>query len=58
MEGRRGRRRPKTAYMDNIRKWTGRNNREIYAMAEDREEWRAAVQRAVRAANVLISDAG
>ena len=58
MEGRRGRGRPKTAYMDNIREWTGRNNREIYAMTEDREEWRAAVQRAVRAANVSTSDAG
>ena len=58
MEGRRGRGRPKTAYMDNIREWTGRNNREINAMTEDREEWRAAVQRAVRAANVSTSDAG
>ena len=58
MEGRRGQGRPKTAYMDNIRDWTGRNSRDIYAMRENREEWRTAVQRAMRAANVSSNDAG
>ena len=43
--------------MDNIREWTGRNSREIYAMTENKEKWRAAVQKVVRAANISIRDA-
>ena len=57
MEGRMGQGKPKTAYMD-IREWSGQNSRDIYAMTENREEWRTAVQRAVRTANVSSSNAG
>ena len=44
--------------MDNIREWTGQNIREIYAMAENREKCRAAVQKAAQAANISTSKAG
>ena len=41
----------KTACMNMDSDWTGRNSREIFDMTGNREEWRAEVQKAVRAAN-------
>ncbi|GFO44389.1 endonuclease-reverse transcriptase [Plakobranchus ocellatus] len=58
LEGKRGRGRPRAAYLDNIKTWTRRNSTEIYTMTERREEWRKLVQKAVRAANASRSDAG
>ncbi|GFO28294.1 endonuclease-reverse transcriptase [Plakobranchus ocellatus] len=58
LEGKRGRGRPRAAYLDNIKTWTRRNSTEIYTMTERREEWRELVQKAVRAANASRSDAG
>ncbi|GFO09153.1 hypothetical protein PoB_003565800 [Plakobranchus ocellatus] len=58
LEGKRGRVRPRAAYLDNIKTWTRRNSTEIYTLTEKREEWRKLVQKAVRAANASRSDAG
>ncbi|GFO33066.1 endonuclease-reverse transcriptase [Plakobranchus ocellatus] len=52
MEGKRQRGRPRINYFDNIKSWTQMTTREIY------DVWRQMVHEAVRAANVLGSDAG
>ena len=58
VEGKRKRGRPRISYLGNIKEWTGRNSPEIFNMIDRRQDWRSEVQRAVRAANILRSDAG
>ena len=43
MPGARRRRRPRTAWMDNIKTWTGLPLEESVRMAEDRDKWRKYV---------------
>jgi len=43
MPGARRRRRPQTAWMDNINTWTGLSVEESVRMTEDRDEWRKFV---------------
>jgi len=38
-EGRRGKGRPKTTRLDNIRDWTGMNTIELHAASQDRQMW-------------------
>ncbi|GFO02512.1 charged multivesicular body protein 6 [Plakobranchus ocellatus] len=58
MEGKRQRGRPRINYFDNIKYWTQMTTREIYDVILERDVWRQMVHEAVRAANVLGSDAG
>ncbi|GFN98078.1 hypothetical protein PoB_002458400 [Plakobranchus ocellatus] len=58
MEGKRQRGRPRINYFDNIKSWTQMDTREIYDVIRERDVWRQMVHEAVRAANVLGSDAG
>ncbi|GFO19903.1 nuclear receptor corepressor 1 [Plakobranchus ocellatus] len=58
MEGKRQRGRPRINYFDNIKSWTQMTTREIYDVILERDVWRQMVHEAVRAANVLGSDAG
>jgi len=43
MPGARRRGRPRTAWMDNIKTWTGLTMKESIRMAEDRDKWRKYV---------------
>jgi len=40
VEGKRGRGRPRTTWLDNIRKWTGRPQTELHRLSHDRSVWR------------------
>ena len=57
-EGKRGRGRPRTAYLDNIREWTGLTSHEAFQATHNREDWREICMRATRAANAHLDDAG
>ena len=57
-EGKRGQGRPRMAYIDNIRKWTGLSAHAAFQVALDRDGWRDVTRRAVRVANALTDDAG
>ena len=50
INGKRGRGRPRTMWMDNIKEWTKLNYNENIRMAQDREKWRSMV------ANLLKAD--
>ena len=43
LPGARRRGRPRTAWMDNIKKWTGPSVEEAIRMTEDRDKWRKYV---------------
>ena len=43
MPGARRRERPRTAWMDNIKTWTGLSVEESIRMTEDRDKWRKYV---------------
>jgi len=43
MPGARRRGRPRTAWMDNIKSWTGLSVEESITMTEDRDKWRKYV---------------
>jgi len=53
MPGARRRGRPRTAWMDNIKTWTGLSMEESVRMTEDRDTWRKYVH---GAANPRIED--
>ena len=53
IRGARRRRRPRTAWMDNIKTWTGLSVEESVRMTEDRDKWRKYVH---GAANRRIED--
>jgi len=53
MPGARWRGRPRTAWMDNIKTWTGLSMEESTRMTEDRDKWRKYVQ---SVANPRIED--
>ena len=53
MSGARRRGRPRTAWMDNIKTWTGLYMKESIRMTEDRDKWRKYVH---GVANPLIED--
>jgi len=53
MPGARRRGRPHTAWMDNIKTWTGLSVEESIKMTEDRDKWRKYVH---RVASPLIED--
>ena len=57
-EGKRGQGRPRIAYMDNIKNWTGLSSHAAFQAALDRDGWRNVTRKAVRAANALMDDAG
>ena len=57
-EGRRGQGRPRMAYIDNIKQWTGLSAHAAFQAALDRANWRETTRKAVRAANALMDDAG
>ena len=57
-EGKRGQGRPRMAYIDNVRQWTGLSAHAAFQAALDRDGWREVTRRAVRAANALTDDAG
>ena len=57
-EGRRGQGRPRMAYIDNVKQWTGLSAHAAFQAALDRENWRNVTRKAVRAANALMDDAG
>ena len=57
-EGRRGQGRPRMAYIDNIKQWTGLSAHATFQTALDRANWRETTRKAVRAANALMDDAG
>jgi len=44
MPGARRRGRPRTAWMDNIKTWTGLSAKESVRMTEDRDKWTAKEQ--------------
>jgi len=44
MPGARRRGRPRTAWMDNIKRWTGLSVEESIRMTEDRDKWRKYVR--------------
>ena len=57
-KGRRGQGRPKTAFLDNIKEWTGMKSRQAFQSTLDRECWREIVCEALRAANAPPENAG
>ena len=57
IEGRRGRGRPRTCYMDNIKQWTDLKMNEVIQACHNRERWRELVRKAARAANAHPDDA-
>ena len=57
-EGRRGQGRPKTAFLDNIKEWTGMKSHQAFQATLDRDRWREIVWEALRAANAHPDDAG
>ena len=56
-EGRRGKGRPRTAYMDNIKQWTGLSAQRAFQAAQNRDDWRTITRKAMRAANTQMDDA-
>ena len=56
--GKKGQGRPRMAYMDNVRQWTGLSAHAAFQAALNREGWRKVTRKAVRAANALMDDAG
>ena len=56
-EGRRGKGRPRTAYMDNIKQWTGLSAQGAFQAAQNRDDWRSITRKAMRAANTQMDDA-
>ena len=56
-EGKRGKGRSRTAYMDSIKEWTGMTNFDVFQATLDREGWREKVREATRAANNHTGDA-
>ena len=57
-EGRRGQGRPRMAYIDNVKQWTGLSAHAAFQSALDRDGWRKVTRKAVRAANAPMDDAG
>ena len=57
IEGKRKKGRPRMAYMDNVRAWTGLAPHAAFHAAQDREAWRKECRRASRAANAHPDDA-
>ena len=57
IEGKRGKGRPRIAYMDNIREWTGLTSQAAFQATRDREAWREKCRKASRAANASTDDA-
>ena len=57
IEGKRKRGRRYQEYMDNIKKWTGKESIQIYRTAEKREEWKKVSQKVALAANIDSEDA-
>ena len=57
-EGRRGQGRPKTAFIDNIKEWTGMKSHQAFQATLDRDRWREIVWEALRAANAHPDDVG
>jgi len=53
MPGARRQGRPRTAWMDNIKTWTGLSMEESVRMTEDRDKWRKYVH---GVANPLVKD--
>ena len=51
LESNRKQGRPRTNYHSNIKEWTGLSTPAIHRAAESREDWKAVVRRAMRAAN-------
>ena len=43
--------RPRTQYLDNVKRWTGLNGKEVTTATRDRNEWQGCVRRAQEAAN-------
>ena len=56
-EGKRGKGRPRTAYIDNIKQWTGLSAHRAFQATHDRESWRQTTRKAVQAANTLMDEA-
>ena len=56
-EGRRGKGRPRTAYLDNIKQWTGLSAQRAFQATQDRDGWRMITRKAMRAANAQMDDA-
>ena len=56
-EGKRGKGRPRTAYVDNIKQWTGLSAHGAFQATQDREAWRQTTKKAVQAANTLMDEA-
>ena len=56
-EGRRGKGRPRTAYIDNIKQWSGLSAQRAYQAAQDRDSWRMLTRKAMCAANAQMDDA-
>ena len=56
-EGRRGKGRPRTAYIDNIKQWSGLSAQRAFQAAQDRDGWRTLTRKAMRAANAQMDDA-
>ena len=56
-EGRRGKGRPRTAYIDNIKQWSGLSAQRAFQAAQDRDGWRMLTRKAMRAANAQMDDA-
>ena len=57
-EGRRGQGRPRMAYIDNVKQWTGLSAHAAFQSALDRDGWRKVTRKAVQAANAPVDDAG
>jgi len=57
-EGRRGRGRQKTTWLDNIRGWTGMNTVELHAAYKDWQMWRETVVLACHDAPTISSVTG
>ena len=56
-EGKRGKGRPRTAYTDNVKQWTGLSSHRAFQAAQDRDAWRQITWKAVQAANTLTDEA-
>ena len=56
-EGKRGKGRPRTAYVDNIKQWTGLSAHGAFQATQDREAWRQTTKKVVQAANTLMDKA-
>ncbi len=56
-EGKRGKGRPRTAYIDNVKQWTGLSAHGAFQATLDRDAWRLRTKKAVQAANTLTDEA-